>query len=102
MLRVESGLFFANADTVRKQVLAHAGEGIRAIVIDAETVPFIDVTAAQMLAALAEDLQRDGIALILAREVGQVRDVLSLTEGETPVIRAYPSVQAAVDAAAHS
>jgi hypothetical protein len=33
---------------------------------------------------------------------GQVRDVLSLTEGETPVIRAYPSVQAAVDAAAHS
>jgi SulP family sulfate permease len=99
VLRVESGLFFANADAVHKQVLAHAGEGVRAVVIDAETVPFIDVTAATMLAALAEDLARDGVTLILAREVGQVRDLLSVAEGGKPVIRTYPSVGAAVDAA---
>ncbi len=99
VLRVESGLFFANADAVRKQVLAHAGEGVKAVIIDAETVPFIDVTAATMLAALAEDLERDGVVLILAREVGQVRDLLSVAEGDQPLIRTYPSVRAAVDAA---
>ena len=100
VLRVESGLFFANADAVREQVLAHAGEGIHAVVIDAETVPFIDVTAATMLTALADDLARDGVVLVLAREVGQVRDVLGLTEGSGPLIGVYPSVHEAVDAVA--
>lgn len=56
MLRVEGGLFFANADAVRKHVQSHAREGTKAIVLDAETVPFIDLTAAQMLAELAEEL----------------------------------------------
>jgi sulfate permease, SulP family len=100
VLRVESGLFFANADAIRKDVLAHAVEGTKAIVIDGETVPFIDVTAAQMLEALAEDLERDGIQLLLARDVGQVRDILKRQEADHPVaIRTYPTVQAAVTAA---
>ncbi|HTN80211.1 MAG TPA: SulP family inorganic anion transporter [Acidimicrobiales bacterium] len=100
VLRVESGLFFANADTIRKDVLAHAADGTKAIVLDGETVPFIDVTAAQMLETLAEDLERDGIQLLLARDVGQVRDVLSRQQRDRPVaIRAFPTVQAAVTAA---
>ena len=99
VLRVESGLFFANADAIRKEVLAHAVDGTKAIVLDGETVPFIDVTAAQMLEGLAEDLHRDGIQLILARDVGQVRDVLRRQEAEHPVeIRTYPTVEAAVTA----
>jgi hypothetical protein len=52
-----------------------------------------------VLAALAEDLERDGVALILAREVGQVRDILSVAEGDRPRIRTYASVHAAVEAA---
>jgi sulfate permease, SulP family len=100
VLRVESGLFFANADAIRKDVLAHAVGGTKAVVLDAETVPFIDVTAAQMLATVAEDLERDGIRLLLARDVGQVRDVLRREEtGKPAAIRAYPTVQAAVTAA---
>jgi high affinity sulfate transporter 1 len=100
VLRVESGLFFANADAIRKEVLAHAVDGTKAIVLDGETVPFIDVTAAQMLEALAEDLHRDGIQLILARDVGQVRDVLRRQEADHPIeIRTYPTVEAAVTAA---
>ena len=66
-------------------MLAHAGEGVKAVIIDAETVPFID--------------ERDGVVLILAREVGQVRDLLSVAEGDQPFIRTYLSVRAAVDAA---
>jgi len=100
VLRVESGLFFANADTIRKDVMAHAVDGTKTIVLDGQTVPFIDVTAAQMLEALAEDLDRDGIRFLLARDVGQVRDVVKRADqGDRVVIRAYPTVQAAVTAA---
>jgi high affinity sulfate transporter 1 len=100
VLRVESGLFFANADTVRKEVLAHAGAGTKAIVLDGETVPFIDVTAARMLETVAEDLEREGVRLVLARDVGQVHDVLKRQEADQPVaIHTYPTVQAAVTAA---
>jgi len=102
VLRVESGLFFANADAIRKEVLAHAVKGTKAIVLDGQTVPFIDVTAAQMLSALAEDLKGDGIEFVLARDVGQVRDVIKQQEKDQkdhPIaIRAYPTVQEAVDA----
>jgi high affinity sulfate transporter 1 len=100
VLRVESGLFFANADAVRKDVLAHAGHGTKAVVLDGQTVPFIDVTAAQMLESLAEDLDGDGIQLVLARDVGQVRDVLKRQKRghQVPTIRTFPTVQAAVTA----
>ena len=54
VLRVEAGLFFANADHVRDAIRAHASEdGVKAVVLDAETVPDIDVTAAEMLLAAA-------------------------------------------------
>jgi len=100
VLRVESGLFFANADAVRKNVLAHAADGTKAIIIDGETVPFIDVTAAQMLEAAAEELDGEGIQLLLARDVGQVRDILHRQEEDHPItIHAYPTVEAAVTAA---
>jgi SulP family sulfate permease len=59
VLRVESGLYFANADAVRTRILqAATPEHIRAVVLDAETTPFIDVTAARMLADLTDELPR--------------------------------------------
>jgi len=100
VLRVESGLFFANADAVRKDVLAHAADGTKTIVIDGETVPFIDMTAAQMLEAAAEELNGEGVQLLLARDIGQVRDVLRRQQADHPItIHAYPTVEAAVAAA---
>jgi high affinity sulfate transporter 1 len=98
VLRVEGSLFFANADTVRRKIRQHAAApGTRAIVLDGETVPSVDVTAAAMLAELTEDLRADGVQLVLARDIGQVRDVLAKADAEQP-IPAYPTVQAAVDA----
>jgi SulP family sulfate permease len=100
LLRVEVGLFFANADTVRDAVRAHATSGTRAVVLDAETAPFIDVSAARMLVQLNEDLQRSGVRLVIARDVGQVRDVLRRAEGGAALPPAYPTVQDAVEAVA--
>jgi len=95
VVRVESGLFFANADRVRAGVreLA-AGSGPDLVVLDAETVPFVDVTAARMLGELARDMERSGARLVLARDIGQVRDVLG--RGDTPSFLVFPTVRAAV------
>jgi SulP family sulfate permease len=97
VLRVESGLFFANADWVRTRVARAASrDGVKAVVIDAETVAFIDVSAVRALDELTEDLQRDGVALLLARDVGQVRDVLRTAAADEALTRIFPSVRAAV------
>ena len=97
LLRVEGGLFFANADLVRAQIRRHAAApGTKAIILDAETVPFIDVTAANMLIDLTEDLEGQGIRLVIARDIGQVRDILDRAGG--PSAPAYPSLRAAVEA----
>jgi len=97
VLRPESGLFFANADAIGKEIRGHATEGVRAVVLDAETVPSIDITAVSMLVELARDLMRDGIQLVLARDVGAVRDLVRLGAGEAD-LETYPTVRAAVEA----
>ena len=72
--------------------------GTRAVVLDAETAPFIDVTAARMLVLLTGDLRRSGVELVIARDVGQVRDVLRRAGTDAPLPRAYPTVRDAVEA----
>jgi MFS superfamily sulfate permease-like transporter len=100
VLRPEAGLFFANADTVRNHIRAKASEpGTKAVVLDSQTMPFIDVTAARMLMELAADLERQGVRLLIARDIGQVREVISGEADSNWVDRVYPTVEAAVEAA---
>jgi sulfate permease, SulP family len=100
VLRVESGLFFANADWVRARVEAAAQpDGIHAVVIDSENIPFVDVSAVEMLDQLDRKLQGSGVRLLLARDTGQVRDVVRLATEQPTLARVYPTVQEAVDAA---
>jgi sulfate permease, SulP family len=102
ILRIESGLFFANADWVRSRIRAHAArDGVKAVVIDAESVAFIDVSASRVLDQVARDLSKAGILLVLAGDLGQVRDVLRGSEGPASTIKLYPTVQEAVEAATH-
>jgi MFS superfamily sulfate permease-like transporter len=99
ILRVESGLFFANADAVRRSVRAHAAtKGTRVVVLNAETVPAIDVTAAHMLAELADSLEREGVRLLISRQIGQVRDVVRHVATDKAPDGVYPTVQAAIQA----
>ena len=50
-----------------------------------------------MLDALADDLGRRGVRFAVARDVGQVRDLLSHVTTDSPV-RTFPTVRAAVAA----
>jgi high affinity sulfate transporter 1 len=99
VLRIESGLYFANAETIRSRIVDAAGaEGVRGVIVDAETTPFVDVTAARMLAAAHEELRRRGVRLVLARAVGQVRDVLGCVSDDRDLTVPYPTIKAAIAA----
>ena len=93
VLRPETGLFFANADAVRDRIRAELiDSGAKALVLDAETVPSIDLTAIRMLDDLAADLEREGVQLAIARDVGQVRDLLAEAAHADALRRVYPTV----------
>ncbi|WP_454049852.1 SulP family inorganic anion transporter [Cellulomonas sp. Marseille-Q8402] len=100
VVRVESGLFFANADTVRAVVRTLAADRqARLVVLDARTVPFVDSAAAGMLGLLRRDLDRAGARLVVAEDVGQVRDVLrAVADDEDGPLPRYDTVDAAIAA----
>jgi sulfate permease, SulP family len=98
VLRVEAGLFFANADAVRRAVKRRARRpGTRGVVLDAEAVAFVDVTAVRMLDELASDLARNGQQLALAHDLGQVGDLLA-ADHELTDIKVFPTIDEAIAA----
>ncbi len=101
VLRVEAGLFFANADAVRDAIKEHAAmPGTRGVVLDAEAIPFVDVTAVRMLDELADDLLRNDQELVIAHDLGQVGDLLAAhPETNLQVFATIDEAIAAVDGA---
>ena len=74
IVRIEGALFFANAGAVRGRLLG--APSIHAVIVDAESIPDIDVTASETLLELADELTRREVRLWLAHDVGRVRDAL--------------------------
>ena len=98
VLRVESGLYFADAHDVHETIRAAIGPKTRAVVIDAETAPFIDITATDMLAQAATELERTHVRLAIAHPIGQIRDVLRSSADESgTTIGVYPTIDEAVE-----
>jgi sulfate permease, SulP family len=97
VLRVEAGLYFANADHVRAAVRAAVSDRTAGLVIDAQTAPYIDVTATEMLAQVARDLEREPVQLGVAHPIGQTRDVLRRAADQRgTTITVYPTIDEAV------
>ena len=79
LFRWDAPLFFANAEQFRNLVLDAVDESptpVRWLVVTAEPVTSIDVTAADMLERLYDDLQAAGIRLCFAAMKGPVKDKL--------------------------
>ncbi len=79
LFRWDAPLFFANAEMFREKALraiSDAPTATRRIVIVAEPVTDIDITAADMLAELADELEISGIELCFAVMKGRVKDHL--------------------------
>jgi SulP family sulfate permease len=99
--RFDGPLFFANAaflqDEVR-EVVASADPPLEFVVIDAEAIGDIDVTAAAMLSDLLKELSAAGITLGLARTDRPVREMLSRTGflQRLGIENLFPTVRTAV------
>ncbi|UOT04805.1 SulP family inorganic anion transporter [Rhodococcus opacus] len=96
VVRVEAGLFFANADHVKDRIEDLCTDDTRVVVLDAETSPFIDVSAAQMLVQLRDVLARRGIELRVARDIGQFRDAIRHSGSDSAPVDFYPTVREAL------
>jgi high affinity sulfate transporter 1 len=103
LFRWDAPLFFANAELFHQCVLAAIAESptpVRRLIITAEPVTSIDVTSADMLAELAQDLTLRGIELRFAEMKDPVKDKLRRFElfESFGAASFYPTIGAAVDA----
>ena len=71
-------LFFANANRVHnrlRELVKGSGPSLRAVVVNLEASPEIDVTCLEMLRRLRNELQKSGIHLYFSRVADPVRDL---------------------------
>jgi MFS superfamily sulfate permease-like transporter len=99
--RFDAPLFFANADyflTQARELIAAAELPIAWFLIDAEAIIDIDVTAVEALKKLYGELDRKGIALVIARASQPLQKMLK-RGGLTNLIgteHIYPTVRTGV------
>jgi sulfate permease, SulP family len=103
VFRPEEGLFFANATSLRDEVLKRVRDAktpTREVLLDLELTDDLDVPAADMLTGLHEDLSHRGITLSLARVHAPAMRLLERTGVLEKVGRrnVYPQVTGGVEA----
>ena len=79
LFRWDAPLFFANAEIFREQILravSDASTPTRWVVVGAEPVTDIDITAADVVSELDEELKQAGVRLCFAQMKGPVKDRL--------------------------
>jgi MFS superfamily sulfate permease-like transporter len=100
--RFDASLLFFNADYFAsrvRQVIHDAGSKPLVFILDAESIPGLDTTGADVLEELRAELDRDGIQLHVARAKGPFRLMLERS-GVADRIgrdRLFPSIKAAID-----
>jgi SulP family sulfate permease len=101
--RFYAPLFFANAEYFLqrvRQLIASSPVPVRWFIVDMQAVWDIDVTAADALARLPDELRKSGIALMVARANRPLREKLEQisAQGQLDRLAYYPSVHAAIEA----
>jgi sulfate permease, SulP family len=86
VLRTESGLFYFNAVHVRDYVrryIAGAGNGLRLVIWDLSSSPYVDIAGVRMLGEVQRELAGRGAKLRLVEARAQVRDLVRAELGTT-------------------
>ena len=103
IFRPNGVLFFANANRIRnriRELTQSTNAPFRAVLINLEASPEIDVTSLEMLEQLRSELAESGVSLYVARVADRVRDLFDRS-GFTERMgagRIFPGVDSAVDA----
>jgi MFS superfamily sulfate permease-like transporter len=101
--RFDASLVFFNADHFKarvRTVVREASTPVRYLLLDAETIPYLDTTGASSLDQVCGDLEDKGIVMAVAAAKSPVRTMLDRT-GLVERIgsnRMFPTVASAVDA----
>ena len=103
LFRWDAPLFFANSELFHqkvKEAIANSKQPLKRILITAEPVTSIDVTSADMLVELEQNLRETGIELRFAEMKDPVKDKLKRFEilDTFGASNFYPTIGAAVDA----
>jgi SulP family sulfate permease len=102
--RFDAALFFANADALRHQVVRLVDESdppAHTVVLDAEGIVDLDVTGAETIDALLDDLDARGVRFAMARVRTTVRTTMQRlgVEQRIGAVNIHLTIQAAVRAA---
>ena len=79
LVRLENGLFFANASGIREEIITETVDSptpIKALLIDLGATTDLDVPSADMLAELGEELHSRNVRLMLTHVIMPVRQML--------------------------
>ncbi len=78
-VRFDAQLYFGNSDYFKKQLLKAVddkGEGLKAVILNAEAINYIDSTGARMLIKVIDDLKARGLQFYIAGAIGPARDII--------------------------
>ena len=79
-MRPENGLFFANAEGIREEILSEmqaSEQPVKAVLLDLSATTDLDVPGAETLELLYEDLHSRNVRLIWVRMIMPVRQMLA-------------------------
>ncbi|XLS30724.1 SulP family inorganic anion transporter [Flavobacteriaceae bacterium M23B6Z8] len=111
ILRFDAQLFFGNKDYFKRELqkqIQRKGPALRAIVLNAESINYMDSSATLMLIQLIRDLQKSGIRFMIAGAIGPTRDIIfrseliSLLGNENLFVRTYEAVESFDGRAVHT
>jgi SulP family sulfate permease len=100
--RVESSLLYFNVENVLRAVLdqlRNEGSGVRLVVCDLSTSPYVDLAGARMLQSLSDELAKRNVTLRVTDAHANVRDLLRAEGVDEKVggINRFASVADVVD-----
>ncbi|MDP3162856.1 MAG: SulP family inorganic anion transporter [Reyranella sp.] len=96
--RISGAFFFGTASTVGA-VLDRIADERRAFVLDFSAVPFVDSTAANVIAGIGRKARRHGVRVYITGAVPGVRRTLLQAGARRPHVRYLPGIDDAVRAA---
>lgn len=79
ILRFDSQLYFANKDYFKKALykyMEQKGGKLKYVILNAESIDYIDSTAVTMLNHVLDDFEKKGITLLVTGAIGPTRDIL--------------------------
>ena len=79
IVRFDAQLYFGNKDYFKKQLLKHVNaksDTLKGVILNAESISYIDSTAANMLIKVINDLHERKLEFYIAGAIGPTRDII--------------------------